>query len=35
MGLEVGDYFEVKREENHIVMVPKVLVKKKILRTIR
>jgi len=28
MGLEIGDYFEVQREGNRIVMVPKTLVEK-------
>ncbi len=30
MGLEVGDYFEVQREGNRIVMIPKVLVEKSV-----
>ncbi len=30
MGLEVGDYFEVQRKGNRIVLIPKVLVEKKI-----
>jgi len=28
MGLEVGDYFEVQREANRLVLIPKALVDK-------
>jgi len=28
MDLEVGDYFEVERRGNHLVLIPKVLVEK-------
>ena len=33
MDLEIGDYFEVRREGARIVMVPKILVEKKPVQT--